>query len=137
MEYMPFMSKKITTPLVLMSFLTMTLLSFASMTYGSDGRMQGDCPFSNMGTSLCPPSALPGAVHHISAYQSFVSVPVNFGMTMLMISLLIIASIALIFSFHPHLYKVPLFVPYNPTPSTSQDRKIKRWLSLFENSPSN
>ncbi len=128
--------KKITAPLVLLSFLTMAFFSFAVMTYGSDGSMQGDCPFSAMGASLCPPSALPGAVHYISAYQSFLNVPVNTGIMALVIALLTIVYVALAFSFHPLLYRPLAPLLYNSPPFTSQDRKIKRWLSLFENSPS-
>ncbi|MEK7515769.1 MAG: hypothetical protein AAB555_02465 [Patescibacteria group bacterium] len=129
--------KKIITPLVLLSFLVMALFSFSGMSYGPDGSMQGDCPFSSLGTSLCPPGALPGAVHHLSAYQSFINVPINSGITALIISLLITVFVALIFSFHQLPRIAPVRVPYHSPPFTSQDRKIKRWLSLFENSPSN
>ncbi|MEK7553786.1 MAG: hypothetical protein AAB517_00295 [Patescibacteria group bacterium] len=129
--------KKTITPLVLLSFLVMALFSFSGMSYGPDGSMRGDCPFSSLGTSLCPPSALPGAVHHISAYQSFINVPINSGITTLIISLLITVSVAITFSFHQLLRRDPVRVPYHSPPFTSQDRKIKRWLSLFENSPSN
>lgn len=130
------MLKKIAAPLLLASFLAVTLLSFASMTYGPDGGMQGDCPFSVMGASLCPSSALPSAIHHLSAYQSFISVPVSADITTLIISLLLIVSIALAILFHPPAYKTSIFVPYRPVPFTSYNRKIRRWLSLFENSPS-
>ena len=128
---MAFTFKKVTTPLVLMSFLVMALFGFTGMTYGPDGSMQGDCPFSSLGTSLCPPSALPGAVHHLSSYQSFISVTLNF-----ITVLLILVSAIFVFLFHLLLYKPLVPVSYSSPPFTSQDRKIKRWLSLFENSPS-
>ncbi|MBI5405517.1 hypothetical protein HY972_00555 [Candidatus Kaiserbacteria bacterium] len=125
--------KKVVAPFVFAAFLTTTFFSFAGMTYGSDGRMQGDCPFSAAGASLCPSSALPGAIHHIDAVHSFLNVPVNSALAALMISLLIGI---LVFSPYPFLYRPPAPVSYTPTPFTSEDRKIKRWLSLFENSPS-
>lgn len=128
---MPFVSKKIITPLVLLSFLVMALFSFSGMAYGPDGSMQGDCPFSNLGTSLCPPGALPGAVHHINAYQSFINVPVN-----PIAVFLILVSASIVFLFLLQLYKPLAPLLYRSTPFTSQDRKIHRWLSLFENSPS-
>jgi len=127
---------KTTFATVILVSLLSVFFSFAGMAYGSDGRMQGDCPFSNMGASLCPQSVLPGAIHHISAYQSFFNVPVNPGISALIIALLLAVSVAIVFPFRLTLYTIPIFVPYNPTPSTSHNRKIKRWLSLFENSPS-
>ena len=134
-KHMSCMFKKIATPLVLLSFLTIAFFSFASMTYSSDGGMRSSCLFSAMGTSLCPQSALPGAIHHISAYQSFLNVPVNSGMTARTIILLIIVSVALAFSFHTLLFRPLAPISYNSPPFTSHNRKIKRWLSLFENSP--
>ena len=136
MQGMPFMLRKITIPLILASFLMAAFFGFVAMSYGPDGRMQGDCPFSNMGMSLCPQSALPSALHHISAYHSFLNVPISFQITSLIITLLIIVSGVLVFSFNPPLYRSLTFVSYNSTPFTSHNRKIKRWLSLLEHSPS-
>ncbi|MBI4088982.1 hypothetical protein HY415_02710 [Candidatus Kaiserbacteria bacterium] len=133
---MLFVSKKISTALILLPFLTVALLNFAAMTYAADGSMQGDCPFSTVAASLCPSGALPGAIHHINAFQSFLNVPVSSAIIALITSLLIIVISTLTFLFHPLLYKPLAFVSYHPTPFTSQNRKIKRWLSLFEHSPS-
>jgi hypothetical protein len=132
---MSFAFRKIAVPLAMLSFLTLALFGFAGMTYAADGNMQGGCPFSTMGESLCPPGALPGAVHYINAFQSFLNVPVSSAITALITSLLIVVGI-LAFSFHPFLYMPPAFVSYRQTPFTSEDRKLKRRLSLFENSPS-
>src|SRR3989344_7017860 len=104
--------KKVVAPLALVSFLAMAFFGFATMTYGPDGDMQSNCPFSVMGASLCPSNALPGAIHHLSAYQSFISVPVHFDLTTLLISLLLVISTLLAALFHPPAYKIPLFVPY-------------------------
>ncbi|MEK7114436.1 MAG: hypothetical protein AAB850_02705 [Patescibacteria group bacterium] len=118
---MPFAFKKIATPLVLASFLIIAFFGFASMSYGPDGSMQGDCPFSSMGTSLCP----------INVYQSFISVPLN-----LIPVLLILASAVFVFLFHAFLYRPLAPLSYSSPPFTSHNRKMKRWLSLFEHSPS-
>ncbi|MDP2655330.1 MAG: hypothetical protein Q8P17_02085 [bacterium] len=123
--------KKITTPLVLLSFLATAFFSFASMTYGSDGNMLGGCPFSTMGASLCPPNALPGVVHHLSAYQSFMSAPLN-----LIPVLLILVSVVFIFLFQSLLYRPFVPISYSSPPFTSHNRKMQHWLSLFEHSPS-
>ena len=133
---MSFAFRKIAVPLAMLSFLTLALFGFAGMTYAADGSMQGDCPFSTMGASLCPPSALPGAIHHLLAYQSFLNVPVNSGVTALIAALLFAISAAFAFSFHPPLRRILIFIFYDPPLFTSEDRKLKRCLSLFENSPS-
>lgn len=125
------MFKKITTTSLVLSFLLVAFFGSVAMSYGADGRMQGDCPFS-FGVSLCPQNVLPGVIHHISAYQSFINVPLSLFVS----SLLFVSVIILIFSFHLLLYKQFVPISYNSPPFTSQDRKIKRWLSLFENSPS-
>ncbi|MDO8593718.1 MAG: hypothetical protein Q7R59_02390 [bacterium] len=129
------MFKKTATTLLLLSFLTVVFFNFSAMSRASDGSMQGDCPFSPMGASLCPQNTLPGVIHHISESQSFLNVPVSSGLATLINALLVVISIALIFSFHPFLYRSPVFVPYAAPPFTSHERKIKRWLSLFEHSP--
>ena len=115
--------KRIAIPLVLISLLAAMLFTSA-MARGSGGRMQGDCPFSTMAVS-CPQDALAAAVHHISAFVSFLNVP---------IVLFTIIFTAFIFSLP--LLRRPLVIGYlyNP-PRYSQNRKITRWLSLFENSP--
>jgi hypothetical protein len=132
---MSFAFKKAAAPLMLASFLSVSFFSFAAMAYGPDGRMQGDCPFSAIGASLCPQSALPGAIHYISAYSSFLNVPVNSGILVLIIAMLI-AIIVLALPIRPLLFSPLAFVSHHPPLVTSHDRKIKRWLSLFENSPS-
>ena len=133
----PFMLKKIATPLVLASFLSVAFFGFAAMSYGPDGRMQGDCPFSVTGVSLCPQNALFGAIHHLSAYQSFISVPIGFNLTVLLIALFAF-SIALILFWDP-----PILTPiasagflYESPHPPSYNKKRAHWLSLLENSPS-
>ncbi len=130
--------KKIIAALVLTSFLTVAIFSFAVMIQGPDGRMEGDCPFSVVGQSICPQDTVAVAIHHISSYQSFLNVPVGAGLTALVISLLFVMFIALFIFIRSPLLEPPSFVcVQNDYSSTSSSgRKITRWLSLFENSPS-
>ncbi|MEK7144926.1 MAG: hypothetical protein AAB794_03690 [Patescibacteria group bacterium] len=133
---MALLLRKIIAPLTLVSFFMVAFFGFAAMTTGQDGRMQGDCPFSAAGAASCPQDALGAALHHLSSYQSFLSVPMNPSTTAFIIALLTIVSIALVFSFHPLLYGPHVLISYIAPTSTSHDRKIKRWLSLLEHSPS-
>lgn len=130
--------RKITTALVFASFAAMAILSFAGMSYGSDGSMQSDCPFTTAmgGTAQCAGSALfAGAIHHLSAVQSFLSVPVHSDITALLASFL---AAGIIFLFiHPLLYSQPPSPRFSFIPPVSfRTQKITRWLSLLENSPS-
>jgi hypothetical protein len=130
--------KKIIAALVLTSFLTVVIFSFAVMMQGPDGRMEGDCPFSVVGLSICPQDTVAVAIHHISAYQAFLNVSVSSGLTALILSLLL-AVCAIFFIFiRSLLLGSPSFVcvPNDSPPTGSSGRKITRWLSLFENSPS-
>jgi len=134
---MAFTFKKIVAPLVFASFLMVAFFGFAAMTSGQDGRMQGDCPFSATGASLCPQDILPGVIHHLSAYQSFLNVPIGFNLTVLLIALLAFSIAPILF--WGSLVLVPIAfekVLYESPPSISYNKKRIRWLSLFENSPS-
>lgn len=133
---MAFLLKKIAAPLILASFLMTAFFGFVAMSYGPDGRMQGDCPFSAAGRAACPQDAVAVALHHLSSYQSFLSAPIVPTITSLIIAWLVIVSGAFAFLFHPPFHRPLVPVLYHSTPFTSHDRKIKRWLSLFEYSPS-
>ena len=80
--------KKIIALLVLVSFMVIIFFGFAIMLHGPDGQMQGNCPFSAPGVSLCPQDTLAVALHHISSYHSFLNVPINFNIAAFIISLL-------------------------------------------------
>lgn len=135
MEAMSSISRKIVAPLVLASFLSVAFFGFAAMSYGADGNMQGDCPFSATGVVQCSQDALVAAMHHISAYQSFLNVPAS-SAALALIGALLLAAYLLVLYVRPLLFRIPVFISYNFRPLTSQDRKIHRWLSLHENSPS-
>ena len=128
--------KKIITSLVLASLMTIIFFSLTVMTHGSDGRMSGDCPFS-AGVSFCPQDTLAVVIHHISAYQSFLNVTITSGIMTLLISLFLLVLATFVLSIGPPLSGLLLPISiYDFPPASSHDRKIKRWLSLFENSPS-
>lgn len=122
---------------VLASFLTLIFFGLATMMHGPEGGVQGDCPFSAMGVSLCPQETLAIAIHHISAYQAFINVSVSSSMMVFIISLLLILCVYLTFSLGRVLIRFPVSVFFhNSPPASSYKIKITRWLSLFENSPS-
>ncbi|TSC67323.1 MAG: hypothetical protein CEO19_283 [Parcubacteria group bacterium Gr01-1014_73] len=131
-----FLFKKITTAFILASFLMIALFSPYMMS--TDGRMSGNCPFSVNRTSLCPQGALALAIHHISAYHSFFNVFVNSGITAIIFTLLLALSAILILSISPLLFR-PLAIIgrlHDFPPAIPRNKKITRWLSLLENSPS-
>lgn len=130
--------QKIAAVFVLVLFLAVVFFSFTTMMHGSDGGMQGDCPFSVMGVPLCPQNLEAAIIHHISAYQSFLAVFAKASVTALLLAMLVAAYAALLFSVHLFVYKPPARVRsfFHSSLAVSRDRKTIRWLSLFENSPS-
>lgn len=117
--------------------MAIVLFSFATMMHGPDGRVSGDCPFSAMGVLLCPQDIVAIVFHHISAYQSFINVPINLGVTALIISLLLITYAISVVFISPSLLRPLTLVGtlYNSPPDTSYKRETTRWLALHENSP--
>lgn len=130
-------SKRIFAPLMVASFMLVALFGFVAMSYGSDGRMEGDCPFSATGAALCPQDALIVAMHHISAYQSFLNVPVDSTLILLM-GILLLAVYLLVLIVRPLLFIIPARLTHfsHGPPISARTREITRWLSLLENSPS-
>lgn len=123
--------------LLFIGFITISFWSLPLAMHGSDGLMKNDCPFSAVETTLCLGNALTLAFHHISAYQSFFSAPVSSNVTILIISLLLAAWAILTLFVNQLLFNRRAFIirSYN-APPVSLDRKLSRWLSLLENSPS-
>ena len=129
--------KKIILLFILITFLAVMFLGLNNMMQAFDINMSGGCPFSTMGSSLCSFNSTAMVFHHISLYQSFINVPINFN-TIGIILLLFISSIAFVFLIKNPLDKFlisikriinfPLYIPYV--------KKILDWLSIFENSPS-
>lgn len=138
MNHMKLQLEKIAAPLILAAFVLIALFGFAAMAHNPDGRMSGDCPFSVMGESLCPQNNLAVAIHHISASHSFLNVPVSFGLMVSLIAFLLTIAAIFAFSSSLPLFSLPALASgcSDSPPVYSRDRKIIRWLSLFENSPS-
>ncbi|MDP3962500.1 MAG: hypothetical protein Q8Q03_01365 [bacterium] len=118
--------------LLLASLIVSVLFSFSFNMAEAGGRMHGECPFSAMGQSICSQDAVAAAIHHISAYNSFSNIPIR--------SILIILAFSLLVSII--IYTLPLlehpafaYSTHNFQPDSNK-RKINRWLSLLENSPS-
>lgn len=135
---MPILFKKIIASLILASFLAIIFLSFPMMMGAENGSMPEGCPFSGTGVSLCPIDTLAMAVHHISAYQSFLTVTLHSEMAFILASLLLISIAFLIFSRRPQLFSRPALagIAFASPPDDSGERKLTHWLSLFERSPS-
>lgn len=131
-------SNKIIAALTLTSFLMIAVFGFTIMMHMSDGQASGDCPFSPMGQSLCPQDVVAVAMHHISSYQSFLSVTVGANSITFLLSLLLVAFAAILILIRPALLSPPIFAYVSPDYLRSDlgAKKIARWLSLFENSPS-
>jgi len=136
--HMTLTPRQIISSLVLALFLIIALFGFAMMTHRPDGQMLEDCPFSAMGASFCPQDALALVLHHISAYQSSLVAFINYDVVIFTAFLLFIIGMAPSFltgppRVNPLAYTIGL---RNAPPIVSGYRRIRNWLSLFENSPS-
>ncbi len=122
---------------MLASLLIVVFFSFGTMTHNSGGNMEAGCPFSAMGTPLCPQDLAAAAVHHISAYQSLLNTPIGPGITALIIALIMLVYGVFTLFIRPPAFQPQLIGHFRHSPDSSlRDRKIASWLSLFEHSPS-
>ena len=122
---------------MLVSLLAVVFFGFATMSYGADGKMEGNCPFSVMGAPSCPQDLAAAALHHISSYQSLLNAPVSSGFTVLIVALLLLVYGFFIFFIRPPAFQPQLigYLRRSPHPS-ARDRETTGWLALFEHSPS-
>ncbi|MBI2409625.1 hypothetical protein HYV30_01110 [Candidatus Kaiserbacteria bacterium] len=125
-------SKKFVAPLALAVFLFAALFGFAAM----GAHMQEGCSLIVSGAAPCPENIVAVAVHHLSAYQTFSHVPLDFGVLFLLEILLFAAFAAAVFKISPPLAAVPAYFPHGPPQSILSRQKLTRWLSLLEHSPS-
>jgi len=131
------LARRICSPLALVPFLFAAFFSFAAMSYGPDGHMQGGCPFSAAKETTCPANAFAAALHHISSYQAFLAAPVGAGFSILLLSLLLaLIGAALLRTSMPFapVPAAPAVVRYRPPPVSSHTT-VRTWLSFFEHSP--
>ncbi len=135
---MNFLFKKYIALIVLTAFSMLVLFSFGAVGHESGKQMTGDCLFSTAGATICPQDVLSVVIHHISAYNAFFNVPINFGLTALIISILSVIAVLFVISLRLGLPRRLVFfhTVHTSSPVNSYTRKITQWLSLFENSPS-
>lgn len=134
-----FKSQKALSVLILMAFIAVAVLSFTMMMHESNGGLANGCLFATGETTLCSSNVLALVMHHISAYQAFINVPVSFGWMSILFFLLLAVLVVLITRLVGILnlsQSVLIRNLSNSPPETSYKRKIIGWLSLFENSPS-
>lgn len=121
----------------LLAFAAVVFFGFISMSYGADGQMHGDCPLGPTGFSLCPQNVADIIDHHLSAYQSFVSAATPLGILVAIVLILLSLNVLILFT---RLLAIPILVParlpYGPPQATLSVSRLRRWLSLFEHSPS-
>ena len=124
--------------LIFVSFLTVVFLSFSVMTHGSNGSMQNNCPFSAFGASLCVQDVFTTIFNHISAYKSFFNIPTYSYITIFFFFFASYCKHNFYIFIDYFLYKPLIYIRrvINSPPFIIYNRKILRWLSLFENSPS-
>src|SRR3989344_258981 len=106
-------SLRLIAALMLVALLAVVFFGFATMSYGSDGKMEGHCPFSVMGAPSCPQDLVAAALHHISSYQSLLNAPVSPSFTVLIVALLLLVYGVFIFfirrpPFNPFLKDIQL-----------------------------
>ena len=122
--------KFITTILVL-GLLTVSIFGFVVM---DNAGMNCDPSAPN---SICPPSQIGMAFHHISSYGSFMMATISptTKTTFSMVLLLIVAVISIQYILLNQILTSSRLYSRKKIES-SQSKKIIHWLSLFENSPS-
>lgn len=130
--------KKIITCFILGSFLVLALFSFAMMFHVPGDNMPDNCLLNTQEGVLCAQDTLAVAIYHISSYQSFFNTQVNYGVVSIMILFIVACAFALfvISSNISELYLRTNRFYDSPPDIIYNKRKITRWLSLFENSPS-
>lgn len=134
---MSFTTKKTIALLILVTFLASVFFGAFEMTHRSDGSMLGDCPFSFVETINCLQNTIASAVHHIFSYQSFLNITANFGLMAILALLLVSISLLFEFFIKPNLPDRLIKKRFQDSLQAFQSiRKITRWLSLFEHSPS-
>lgn len=128
-------SRQLIVVFTLVSFMLVILFGFNMVMHGSESSMANDCPFSATGQTLCPQNIVGTAIHHISAYHSFL----NFSTDLNLFLAIILLSFAVYFLFFKHLLFGPpryAHVFYDSPPKDSYRKKLFNWLAIFENSPS-
>lgn len=130
--------KKLLSLLIITSVLVIGVFGFTSMNHGV-GHARG-CIASAVDNTPCPENIVAMSVHHIQAFISFFSVVPSIPFIFLLALLLaVFLSIGFIFVKRQDSLLANLAfwrIQHDPERALTRPRKITRWLSLFENSPS-
>ncbi|MDO8575565.1 MAG: hypothetical protein Q7R78_02600 [bacterium] len=128
--------KKIISGLIFLSFSGVIFFSFALMLHAPEGSSSGDCPLLPFSESFCPKDTLALAVHHISAYHTFLGISV--GLSILALIFLLLYSISFVILINSRNFNSSLRarIFFDDPPFIFNIKKLIRWLSLLENSPS-
>jgi hypothetical protein len=119
------------TPILILAILVVSVFGFFGMSH--DGK---SCdPFAS--DSTCPPTEVAMASHHLFYYSNLTIAILSPAVTAAF-SMLLLLVVAFVFTRYVALkqkmFLLRLYARGDST-SSSQYRKIMRWLSLFENSP--
>ncbi len=132
------MIKKLLSLLIITSVLVIGVFGFTSMNHGANHAV--GCIASAVDNTPCPLNIAAMSVHHIQAFISFFSVVPSIPFTLLLAFLFtVFLSARFLFIKHRDILLIDQVlwrVRYDPERQLARPRKITRWLSLFENSPS-
>lgn len=123
---------KYTIPIIAVGLLLASIFGFADMNH-----VNMNCDPGSP-TSICPPSQIGMAFHHLSFYGNFMSAIIS-PTTTSFISILLLIAVAFVFTRYALLNQVislsRLYSREDTESLLSQRIKLTRWLALFENSP--
>ena len=130
--------KKLLSLLIITSVLVIGVFGFTLMSHGTNHAV--GCIASAVDNTPCPENIAAMSIHHIQAFISFFSVvpPVPFIFLLALLFALFLSTGFLYIKYQDFASTDQLFwrVRLDPERQLSRPRKITRWLSLFENSPS-
>jgi hypothetical protein len=132
------MMTKLLSVLLLTSVLAIGVFGFVSMNHRANHAV--GCTVSAVDDTPCPENIVAMAVHHIQAFSSFFSVvpsiPFIFFLALLFTLFLSVGFFSIKHQDSVLASRLLWRVLHDPERQLSRPRKITRWLSLFENSPS-
>jgi hypothetical protein len=130
--------KKLLSLLIITSVLLIGVFGFTSMNHGASHTT--GCIASAVDNTPCPENIAAMSVHHIQAFISFFSVVPSIPFIFLLVLLFaVFLSIGYFFIKRRDLLLANLAfwrIQHDPERALTCPRKITRWLSLLENSPS-
>jgi len=130
--------KKYLPLLLLVSILVIGVFGFSLMNHGTNHTFE--CVASSTDNTSCTENIIIMSAHHIQAYILFFSVtyPTSFVLLFLLLVFLLLSTWVFYIKHQSHISaNLSLWqVLHNPERLITLPRKITRWLSLFENSPS-